>query len=563
MKFVFLTIKKLLILSAISLSVTYCGGGGIDGSGAPVENSSSASTGPISGFGSVIVNGVRYDTSSATISISGSNAIESDLEVGHYVTVIGEINSDNQTGTASEVRFQPRVIGEISTINLVTNQINVLGQLIEITNSTIFDNSIQPDSIDGLTIGQRVRVSGSLDSNHIVTATRIDQDLSLENEIFGRIDSINLITNQLIINGFVVDFSNAEIEGDLLVGANALVGGTSLNDQLIADEIDIMSFSIGDLENISSLVIAGPISDTESESRFEVNDFPVLITSETIFIGGDANNIREDVFVEISGTLVSDQGSLDGVLRADSIEFQVINPAFIFGFIEALDIQDGVIPTATFSLSGQTIQTSVNTIFEDDSDLDLDQLNASLLRDGDPVLVAGNHVGPVLEAMFIERQESEVIFDDEEIELIGLAVNIDQNGFDLFDFAVQFDEDTTFYLNDEEVSYEDIEELLETNPVYVEGIVQGNIITAEVIEIELLSGSDQVDSDIEIPSDLEPEDFNTDLILEPEMPDDSDNSNPDLDLPDLSNPDLNDLDFEIPYIEDPIYPDSESITWSI
>ena len=45
--------------------------------------------GPISTFGSVVVNGVRYDTSSATFTINGTPGTQDDLSVGQVITISG------------------------------------------------------------------------------------------------------------------------------------------------------------------------------------------------------------------------------------------------------------------------------------------------------------------------------------------------------------------------------------------------------------------------------------------------------------------------------------------
>ena len=62
-----------------------CGGVGQDGTGAAPDTQS---TGVVSGFGSVIVNGIHFDVSGAQISIDGvPGAAQTDLRVGMVVTV--------------------------------------------------------------------------------------------------------------------------------------------------------------------------------------------------------------------------------------------------------------------------------------------------------------------------------------------------------------------------------------------------------------------------------------------------------------------------------------------
>jgi len=88
------------------LAASGCGSGGdgqiagIDRGGAPA-----VASGPISGFGSVIVNGIRFDTSEAIVTIDGQSGSTDDLAVGQIVTVHGTID-DNGNATAAELRHR-------------------------------------------------------------------------------------------------------------------------------------------------------------------------------------------------------------------------------------------------------------------------------------------------------------------------------------------------------------------------------------------------------------------------------------------------------------------------
>ena len=76
------------------------GGGGEDPSGGIDRGGSTLAQGPINGFGSVVVNGVHYATSGATITIDDQPGAESDLRVGQVVRVEGTVDAGGTTGTA-------------------------------------------------------------------------------------------------------------------------------------------------------------------------------------------------------------------------------------------------------------------------------------------------------------------------------------------------------------------------------------------------------------------------------------------------------------------------------
>ena len=83
---------RALVFLSVALLTVACGGGGyggpntagIDRTGSP---SFSLAFGTISGFGSIIVNGVHYETSSSTFEIDDSPGSQDDLSVGDVVLV--------------------------------------------------------------------------------------------------------------------------------------------------------------------------------------------------------------------------------------------------------------------------------------------------------------------------------------------------------------------------------------------------------------------------------------------------------------------------------------------
>ena len=165
-------IKHYALTWCFAFVIAGCWGGGpsagIDGSGEPPK----IITGPINGFGSVIVNGVRYTTDNAEIYLGNELTQESELNVGNYVTVIGTQDTDGTHGVAHSVHYQPNFTGPISSINKSEGTAVVLQQTVVLNNDTTFDRTISPRDISGLTIGDKFEVSGHRDSNSPLIATR-------------------------------------------------------------------------------------------------------------------------------------------------------------------------------------------------------------------------------------------------------------------------------------------------------------------------------------------------------------------------------------------------------
>ena len=124
----------------IGLSMISCGGGdqyaegGIGGTG--------ISNGSVSGYGSIIVNGVHFDTTGAVITKDDgtpvTNINDADINqfinLGMVVTVKGSINDDG-TGKAETISYEDILEGPIVGTPS-GNTINVLGQTVNVVNET-------------------------------------------------------------------------------------------------------------------------------------------------------------------------------------------------------------------------------------------------------------------------------------------------------------------------------------------------------------------------------------------------------------------------------------------
>ena len=87
-----LHLMKALFVTAAVLGLAACGGGGSSSDSTPqtaAQNVAVISSGTVTGFGSVFVNGVRFETSSAAFTINGKPGTQADLRVGHVVRIHG------------------------------------------------------------------------------------------------------------------------------------------------------------------------------------------------------------------------------------------------------------------------------------------------------------------------------------------------------------------------------------------------------------------------------------------------------------------------------------------
>ena len=291
--------KFLFILAAAMISA--CGGSGgnnnstagIDGRGgaAPVAV---VSRGTITGFGSIVVNGVRYDTTNAIFGIDGRGGQQSDLAVGDVVLVEGTVNEDGTNPVADRVTFDDAVEGPISAIDLAAQTLTVLGQLVRIDADTSFDDSIAPRSLEGLAVNDVVEVSGFSLADGSISATRIEpKPPGGELELTGIVSNAEATTFE--INGFVVDFSAAMLEnfpggapenGQLVEAKGMTIGGAG---QLLATEVEFKGSEFGDEGDQAEL--EGFITRFVSASDFDVEGIPVTTNGQTTYENGTSADL--------------------------------------------------------------------------------------------------------------------------------------------------------------------------------------------------------------------------------------------------------------------------------
>lgn len=450
-----LGMRRVLAPIAIMLAVAACGGGGGGGGGVtsnppppPVDpgdgtgaiDRGGVAVGPIDGFGSVIVNGVRFSTDNAIIMIDGAPANEADLAVGQVVLVVGTFNDDGLTGTADRIDYDENVEGPIEdgSLDLAAQTFRVLGQDVLVTPTTSFDDNIQPPSIEALVAGDIVEVSGLTDASGRIVATRIERSSSNDDEfeVTGTVASLDDLAMTFMINDLVVDYSAAQLDdfpsgtisnGDLVEAEGSTISPSGV---LLATQIesrdDLDASGAGD--DGDDVEVEGLITALRSQSDFDIGSIRVLTTSATNYEGGNAADLALNVRVEADG-----QFDADGAIVASKIEFETEDDLEIEAAVVTVDTTAG-----TLGLMGTTAMTTVETRFEDKLNdihmFGLDDINA-----GDFVEVRGYVEGNQFVASRIERDDP-----DDSYLIQGPASNVVAPGFTILGTSVLTSGETQF-----------------------------------------------------------------------------------------------------------------------
>ncbi len=403
--------RILCVLAAVTMSACSSGGGDSGVSPPPPPppptggiGRTGIAIGPISTFGSVVVNGVRYETTSANFTINDAAGIESDLSVGQVVVVQGTMDANGTTGTADEVIFDDSVKGPVESIDIPGSSLVVLGQTVLVTADTSFDDGISPASLEGLTVGDIVEVSGLPDANGNIVATRIeDKPAGTPFEVHGIVSGLDSANFRFNINGLVVDYSGATLDNfpggqinndDFVEAKGATLGAAG---ELVATSVELENALAGGQDG-DRIEIEGFITRFISATDFDVSGFPVTTTGSTTYVGGDATDLGLNVKVEVEGDL-----NASGVLVAEEVDIRRAKAVRATATIDSVDAAAGSVV-----LLGITVTTDEITRLEDKSNVGLEPLTINDIVAGDYVEVRGDEFpagsGSILASIF-ERED--------------------------------------------------------------------------------------------------------------------------------------------------------------
>lgn len=423
--------------------VVACGGGG--GANLAGIDRLGVSTGTITGFGSIFVNGVRYSTTGTAFDIDDAPGSQSDLQVGQQVTVQWSSIDEGVTRRAVEVFYDDSVEGPITSgsIDPVTQSFVVLGQTILVDADTSFAAPLI--DLDSLSDGNVVEVSGLLANSGggvVVRATRVERKVAGgEYEIRGTVS--NRTVNTFVINGQVVLTTGAIIDapsgvindGDFVEAKGTVVNGAG---QLVATRVELEDGEDRIGEDGDEAEVEGYVTLFTSASSFSVSGVPVQ--SSVAATGGTV----------ALGAKVRVKGEFNAAGAIVATEVQVRTGAGGSGVDARIGARvDTVTPTAgnprvgQLVLLGITILVDANTRLEDQSDDEVRNFSLADLQAGvDYVEVRGIAQGPnTVRATLLERQDS----DETQGLLRGSLVTLNApDDFTILGVAVETDDFTVF-----------------------------------------------------------------------------------------------------------------------
>ncbi len=431
-------------------------------------------TGVITGFGSVYINGVKFETDQAGVTANGENDTEDALEVGMVVTINGNIRADGEGAEASSIDYQANAEGPVTSINLAEKAITLLGQVYVVDDLTEFENI----TFNSVQIGNWIEVSAIQNSDGQYIATRIELSDRTEGiQLVGEVSQLDTLAKTFNIDEQLIDYSSATVEGELLDGLEVEVESeTDLVDGVLA----ATEVEVEEAQDLAGQLIGfeGEIEVFTSVSDFVVDGQAITITNETTFKGGQSSDLALGVDIAVRGSIVED------VFVATEIRIERDTEIKIEGLVDSTDLE-----TNSIVILGNIIFTDEYTRFIDKSEYDERRFRIDDILIGDKVSIkAFDNEGQLL-ASQVKRKKTvnEVDDDTETTEIEGKVSDISAPTFSVSGVTIKVTEASVIELPNgaELTSSEFFSAATNDTEVEVEGVLQdGGTLLALEIEIE-------------------------------------------------------------------------------
>ena len=316
--------RALWSLGGLGAVAAGCGGGvaevaGIGSGGTGQVAGTTFSAGPISGFGSVIVNGVKFDDSAATVTDSLGRARRlGELGLGMVVEIDGDADPAAGTGTARSIRIIPQLAGTVASVDAPAGRFVALGVDVETDASTAWGTA---EGIAAVRAGGPVQVWGFADpASGVLRASRVDARADVDGLALlrGPASGYDRARARISVGGHAValDAAGAARERiddgtEVRVAGPAVPPGQTLRATRIEVDAPERPASVAEAR------LDGAIRRFESASRFTVAGLRVDAAGATVS-GGAAGSLRDGTRVRVIGPVSG------GTLVARTLEIRAV-----------------------------------------------------------------------------------------------------------------------------------------------------------------------------------------------------------------------------------------------
>ena len=356
----------LLGIAGAVAEIAGCGGGGTGVAGLSSGGTGSFTSGTITGFGSIIVNGIRYNNDTATV-LTSDDSVSSNpaLQLGMVVNIEGSAvtpassTTGLPTATAYRITYGSEWIGPVS--NRATTTFEILGHTVDVLATTLFGGVVQ--QLSDLRDTHFVEVYGYVDQvdGHI-QASRIDVSTVQPSayKLSGAITQINQVNGTANLGQTAISWSvPAVLPSGLSSGdfVRVVLDPSPVGAVWTASRIQQVSSPLSRLsaDHDYEAEIHGSITAYQSSANFVVNGIPVNASAAQMK-GTLAVGVQVEVEGSIrSGQLVATKVAVKTASQAETQEFE------FYGVISNVTAQTFVVRGETFYYDASTANSSLLT----------------------------------------------------------------------------------------------------------------------------------------------------------------------------------------------------------
>ncbi|MDM0109793.1 DUF5666 domain-containing protein [Variovorax sp. J22R24] len=351
-------------------------GSGVGSGGTGVSTADATGVGAVDGAGSIIVNGLRYDTTTA---IGNVQDAPTGLQLGMTAKVTGPVNASFTSGIARRVDSAADIRGPVGSVDLSQGSFVILGTTVTTDEATVWADA---SGLAAIPAGRTLQVWGLPGAPGMLRATRVEQREPSPAILTGTVQNLDAAAHTFTLGGLVVDYGRAVLSGSL--DGRPLANGTIV--RVRADTFSASGMVATLVQwwyplpttDATTAQFAGIVTDYAGVGSLRVLGFPVDASSAQV-TGGPARAVGNGVKVEVGGVVSR------GVLKATKLKIRHVpgtgGPASfdLIGTVGAFN------SPADFRVKGQPIDAGgPGVLFPNGT--------AANLRNGVKVNIHGNQV---------------------------------------------------------------------------------------------------------------------------------------------------------------------------
>ena len=271
------------------------------------------SVGAIDGFGSIVVNGVRYDVDAATMVLSDVMT----LKLGMTVRVTGTIAADLTQGTARLVASQADLRGTVSGLSATSGTFTVMGVQVTTDPATVLAGGL--GALGNLANGAPVQVHGLPGADGQLHATRVERLAAAQAPVLtGTVQDLDRSSRTFRIGSQRVSYATADFPGDwpssnLAQGVVLRVRAPAAATTLVASSVE--PWNPTPARDGTRLSLGGLVTDFAGLQSLRIDGVPADVSGAKV-TGGASASLADGTRVEATGTMRG------GVLEVTSLKIR-------------------------------------------------------------------------------------------------------------------------------------------------------------------------------------------------------------------------------------------------